>query len=200
MNNYYLLLIKGLSITFLEVSNNRIYHVIKTSSYKKVGHHPHVIQGYEKYKGKYIFYSLGNFQFGIDNIKYNNSNVGIILEYQIEDNNITVHPIQIDKDNIPHLLFHKNNNLVFNKLNQISSETYQNKYFYFIKWYQIASKIYLKSNYSSWIYRIKKYGIKQFLMMMRASISKGYLMMFIGFIFGGWLYQERDIIDPSTDD
>jgi len=28
-----------------------------------IGHHPHVIQGIEKYKGKYILYSLGNFLF-----------------------------------------------------------------------------------------------------------------------------------------
>ncbi len=28
-----------------------------------VGHHPHVVQEVEKYKGKYIFYSLGNFVF-----------------------------------------------------------------------------------------------------------------------------------------
>ncbi len=29
-----------------------------------VGHHPHVIQGIDKYKDKYIVYSLGNFCFG----------------------------------------------------------------------------------------------------------------------------------------
>lgn len=29
-----------------------------------VGSHPHVIQGYEKYEGRYIVYSLGNFCFG----------------------------------------------------------------------------------------------------------------------------------------
>jgi len=28
-----------------------------------IGHHPHVVQTAEKYKGKYIFYSLGNFVF-----------------------------------------------------------------------------------------------------------------------------------------
>ena len=28
-----------------------------------VGHHPHVVQGIEAYKGKFIFYSLGNFNF-----------------------------------------------------------------------------------------------------------------------------------------
>lgn len=29
-----------------------------------VGHHPHVIQGIEEYKGRYIVYSMGNFCFG----------------------------------------------------------------------------------------------------------------------------------------
>lgn len=29
-----------------------------------LGHHPHVLQGIEKYNGKYIVYSLGNFVFG----------------------------------------------------------------------------------------------------------------------------------------
>jgi poly-gamma-glutamate synthesis protein (capsule biosynthesis protein) len=29
-----------------------------------VGHHPHVLQPIEKYRGKYIAYSLGNFVFG----------------------------------------------------------------------------------------------------------------------------------------
>lgn len=28
-----------------------------------IGHHPHIVQSYEKYKNKYIFYSLGNFLF-----------------------------------------------------------------------------------------------------------------------------------------
>ncbi|MCD8315929.1 MAG: CapA family protein [Eggerthellaceae bacterium] len=32
-----------------------------------VGSHPHVIQGYEVYEGKYIVYSLGNFSFGGNN-------------------------------------------------------------------------------------------------------------------------------------
>lgn len=29
-----------------------------------IGHHPHIVQGIEKYKNKYIVYSLGNFSFG----------------------------------------------------------------------------------------------------------------------------------------
>ncbi len=40
------------------------YHAIDCGADVVVGHHPHVIQGIEKYKGKYILYSLGNFSFG----------------------------------------------------------------------------------------------------------------------------------------
>ena len=29
-----------------------------------IGHHPHVLQGIEEYKGRYIIYSLANFCFG----------------------------------------------------------------------------------------------------------------------------------------
>ncbi len=32
-----------------------------------IGTHPHVLQGIEKYNGRYIFYSLGNFSFGGNN-------------------------------------------------------------------------------------------------------------------------------------
>ena len=32
-----------------------------------IGTHPHVLQGFEKYKGRYICYSLGNFSFGGNN-------------------------------------------------------------------------------------------------------------------------------------
>jgi len=40
---------------------NRYQELIDRGADLVVGHHPHIIQGYEKYKNKYIFYSLGNF-------------------------------------------------------------------------------------------------------------------------------------------
>lgn len=39
----------------------RYFEIIDLGADLIIGHHPHVVQGYEKYKGKYIFYSLGNF-------------------------------------------------------------------------------------------------------------------------------------------
>lgn len=43
-----------------------------------MGHHPHVLQGVEIYKGKPIFYSLGNFVFGVKNELTSNTMIGRI--------------------------------------------------------------------------------------------------------------------------
>lgn len=39
-------------------------YAVKQGANLVLGHHPHVLQGIEKYKGAYIVYSLGNFCFG----------------------------------------------------------------------------------------------------------------------------------------
>lgn len=40
---------------------DRYHKLVDVGADLVVSHHPHVPQGYENYKGKYIFYSLGNF-------------------------------------------------------------------------------------------------------------------------------------------
>jgi poly-gamma-glutamate capsule biosynthesis protein CapA/YwtB (metallophosphatase superfamily) len=40
------------------------HHAVNQGADLVLGHHPHVIQGIEQYKGKFIVYSLGNFMFG----------------------------------------------------------------------------------------------------------------------------------------
>ncbi len=47
-----------------ESQKNLAYNAIDLGADLVIGHHPHVLQGVEKYKGKYIAYSLGNFCFG----------------------------------------------------------------------------------------------------------------------------------------
>jgi hypothetical protein len=58
-----------------------------------VGTHPHILQGYEKYKGKYIFYSLGNFIFAneiIDKMapkkNHNDCFKSVILQISVKEN------------------------------------------------------------------------------------------------------------------
>lgn len=59
-----------------------------------IGHHPHVIQEIEKYKGKYIAYSLGNFVF--DQGFSQETMRGLLLKVIIENGKIKeVIPIEI---------------------------------------------------------------------------------------------------------
>ena len=52
-----------------------------------VGHHPHVVQDVEKYDGKYIFYSLGNFIF--DYQKRPGTDAAIMPILRIRDSRVT---------------------------------------------------------------------------------------------------------------
>lgn len=55
-----------------------------------VAHHPHVVQGYETYKNKPIFYSLGNFCFSkLDNFDSPNWNIGACVVLDISSTNFS---------------------------------------------------------------------------------------------------------------
>lgn len=47
-----------------ESQRNLARYTIDSGADLVLGHHPHVVQGIEEYKGKFIVYSLGNFMFG----------------------------------------------------------------------------------------------------------------------------------------
>jgi poly-gamma-glutamate synthesis protein (capsule biosynthesis protein) len=68
-----------------------------------IGHHPHIIQPYEQYHGKYIFYSIGNFYFNdisfeLDNKKYQKRSLihqkrGLMPLFSIKENAIDIQNI-----------------------------------------------------------------------------------------------------------
>lgn len=53
-----------------------------------IGHHPHVVQGLEIYKGKPIFYSLGNFVF--DQYFSSDTQQGLAVDLKLTDDKISV--------------------------------------------------------------------------------------------------------------
>lgn len=63
-----------------------------------IGMHPHVLQGYEEYKGKYIFYSLGNFVF---EMAWMPTTIGAIVKYDLERNKLIVEYVKIGYDCSP---------------------------------------------------------------------------------------------------
>ena len=63
-----------------------------------IGNHPHVVQGYELYKGRPIFYSLGNFVF-IKDDSFNdlpNAQWSIVVSLDVSTGDIQIIPVQSD--------------------------------------------------------------------------------------------------------
>lgn len=66
-----------------------------------VGMHPHVLQGFEIYKDKHIFYSLGNFVF---NMAYEPSKYSAIVKFDIESNKVGYQYVHIGEDCCPEIV------------------------------------------------------------------------------------------------
>jgi poly-gamma-glutamate synthesis protein (capsule biosynthesis protein) len=58
-----------------------------------IGHHPHVLQGIERYKTGIIFYSLGNFAFAS---KSTTADVSALFRFRLDDSHRTVEVIPLD--------------------------------------------------------------------------------------------------------
>jgi len=58
-----------------------------------VGHHPHIVQPFEIYRGCPIFYSVGNFAFGSGNSRAE----GLLVGVRFEDNKtvVNVYPLYV---------------------------------------------------------------------------------------------------------
>ena len=67
-----------------------------------VGHHPHIIQPFEIYRGCPIFYSVGNFAFGSGNSRAE----GLLVAFRFENQKTTVHlyPVYV-KNRDPRVTF-----------------------------------------------------------------------------------------------
>jgi len=61
-----------------------------------IGHHPHVLQGFEVYRGKLIAYSLGNFVFGAYNPNYKDSLILKVIADRGGPKRAVLIPISVD--------------------------------------------------------------------------------------------------------
>lgn len=73
-----------------QVSN--AYAIIDAGADVIVGHHPHIIQAFEIYKGKPIFYSVGNFLFPQWRIKEARPAIAVVLDITKEEGKIKTTP------------------------------------------------------------------------------------------------------------
>jgi poly-gamma-glutamate synthesis protein (capsule biosynthesis protein) len=125
-----------------------------------LGHHPHVLQGIEKYKNGLIAYSLGNFQFDCK-LSQSSTNDSIIFSVDFDKNGIKeyhVIPVVINENFVPIQAVGKVKEKISNFISQISKPLIDgnitNKW-----WFEKIGEEYLIGNMNSYCTRIKKYGI-----------------------------------------
>ncbi|MCR4826974.1 MAG: CapA family protein [Bacteroidales bacterium] len=72
-----------------------------------IGMHPHILQGYEVYQGKYIFYSLGNFVF---DMPWEPTKYGAMISVDLSKDTINpaVDYVRINEEFAPQILEEKN--------------------------------------------------------------------------------------------
>ena len=66
-----------------------------------IGMHPHILQGCEEYKGKHIFYSLGNFVF---NMPWKPLHYGLVVLLDVRTMRVDYQYVRIDKRSAPHIV------------------------------------------------------------------------------------------------
>lgn len=122
-----------------------------------IGLHPHILQGYEIYNGKYIFYSLGNFVFNmhnkpdqystIVNVDFENEKLKIFYEY-VYINDKDYSPQIIPETKVP-------KDCRFSYLNeQLKKEADNETYYSHLSTYSRQERI---ANYKYMIYNILNY-------------------------------------------
>jgi len=89
-----------------------------------IGHHPHVVQAVEEYKGKPIFYSLGNFVFDMYFSKEVQQELAVGVEYHPDKVIFYLIPIQSQKSQLSFMKNRENNDFL-NWLASISSPSLQ---------------------------------------------------------------------------
>lgn len=86
-----------------------------------LGHHPHVIQGIERYSDKLIVYSLGDFVFDLANPECNQSII-LGINYDGKKINCTAYPIRINNRFQPYLLTGEERDRGIKKVNELSDK------------------------------------------------------------------------------
>jgi hypothetical protein len=83
------------SYTVNEVQKSIAHFAIDNGADLIIGHHPHVIEGIEQYKGKFICYSLGNFCFGGNQNPGDKDTFIFQIKYKFTNNTLTSTGIKV---------------------------------------------------------------------------------------------------------
>ena len=151
-----------------------------------VGHHPHVMQGYEEYHNGQIFYSLGNFNFFVDHPyakKLVETTKAYCVGLNVRDDGFHCElvPIHINEDWQPCVITDdKEKKRFYEYIESISkplSRNIKQKFFYIE-----VSPHYFNNHLYSWKKRIDSYGMSHFLEMIKWLIHPSIYKYYLGLV------------------
>lgn len=142
-------------ITYPSVEQRKFAHWLIDLGFDLIiGMHPHILQGYEKYKDKYIFYSLGNFVF---NMAWEPTKYSIVVNVNLSNGEIGYDYVKIDENITPRIVVEKEipENLRLQTLNK-NIEVIKNPEGYIAEANK-GLKLYRKSAHKAFIKNLSKF-------------------------------------------
>jgi len=134
---------------------------VKAGSDLIIGHHPHVIQGYEEISNKLVYYSLGNCNFFYRENLSKWSKFSLILEISLQDKlMIKENYYKIDDTYSLCELDKAETKEVFNHFFSISNENLKRSW---IQWGKSVAPIFLKQERDTFRNRFKRKKIRQYI-------------------------------------
>lgn len=122
-----------------------------------IGLHSHVLQGFEVYKNKYIFYSLGNFVF---NMPWYKTKYSVIVSLDVEKEfKVSYEYVKIGKDFAPYIIEERQlpSDVTFEYLNSLLLIEDDNEIYF--KKASLELKKFRKSNYVAFLKNITKMNL-----------------------------------------
>ncbi len=161
-------------------------HLIDAGADVIVGHHPHVVQGIEKYKNGVIFYSLGNFNFVTSSIMPRFSacdrwGLMILLRFAcLAPVDYLCIPVVINDEYQPCLPSSNDRKAFLAYLEHISKPLSERIDRLF--WVRQAALPHFCNHLPSFARRIRRYGVRHFYQMIRWLISPSNYGFYLGLI------------------
>lgn len=156
-----------------------------------LGHHPHVVQGIERYRHGLIAYSLGNFDMYPEGRDPRSSN-SVILCIDIDETGILGYdlvPLKIPANEIPTVVGGSEKADALQFMDRISrpltNGSMTEKW-----WFEQIGEVYLRGSLESFALRIKKYGIRHFVEFLVWSITPFSLRCYAGVLRNRWTQKE----------
>lgn len=150
-----------------------------------IGHHPHVAQGYERYRGVDLYYSLGNFNFWQFDRQPSEENLwGYMVRYNLQNKTSFPIPIRINENYQPVPVKNQDQGLYSDRLQHLSKSLHE-----------IDQASWFQTQYSHW-YKAEKLVWRE---MLRRHVSLSLFIKYLAWLNMPmqWLYRYYAFFDKQ---